>query len=257
VELSGSKRTRALICLILALGTLGLYWQVHGFAFLNFDDPDYVTENPVVKQGLSFSGILWAFTHFFASNWHPLTWISHMLDVQIFGLNPAAPHVINVFLHAANAILLFLLLYRMTNAQWRSAIVAGLFAWHPLHVESVAWISERKDVLSTLFGLLSLHGYTSHVLRILRERLASGLPEPKGIKFTREYFLALIFFALSLMAKPMLVTLPLLMLLLDYWPLSRIAMVRTFIGPRFIKLAREKWPWFALAALSSVVTFFA
>jgi len=203
----------------------------------------------MVRAGLTFKGILWAFTHFYASNWHPLTWISHMLDCQVFGLNAAGPHVVNVLFHAANAILLFLLLHRLTHAQWRSAIVAGLFALHPLHVESVAWISERKDVLSTFFGLLSLLAYDRYV----NESKVQG---PKSKVWNVG---ALICFALSLLAKPMLVTLPFVMLLLDFWPLQRVENSgwRTFITPQFGRLMREKWPWFLLAAASSVITFLA
>jgi len=245
-----------LICLALALVTIGVYWQVHGFDFVNYDDPDYVTENAMVKSGVTLEGIAWAFTHSHAGNWHPLTWISHMVDCQLFGLHAGGPHLVNVLFHAANAILLFLLLQRMTGAQGRSAIVAGLFALHPLHVESVAWIAERKDVLSTFLGLLSLHAYVSYVQRLLQERFASAQPAEAKSKF--EYWLALIFFALSLMAKPMLVTLPFVLLLLDYWPLSRIAHVgwRTLGTRQAGRLVLEKWPWFALAAALSVVTFF-
>jgi tetratricopeptide (TPR) repeat protein len=249
VDASGSKKLRNLICLALAFVTVGIYWQVHGFEFVNFDDANYVTKNPMVRGGLALRNIAWAFTHFYASNWHPLTWISHMLDCQFFGLKPAGPHLVNVFLHAANAVLLFLLLHRLTGAQWRSAIVAGLFAWHPLHVESVAWISERKDVLSTFFGLLSLLAYARYANE-------SWVQNHKAHTW---YFSALVCFALSLMAKPMLVTLPFLMLLLDFWPLQRLNNIgwRLFAAPSFSRLAREKWPWFSLAAISCVLTLFA
>jgi tetratricopeptide (TPR) repeat protein len=246
VDLRENKSTRQLIYLALALVTIGIYWQVHGFDFINYDDPDYVTQNTMVKAGVTFKGILWAFTHTYASNWHPLTWISHMIDCQLFGLHAGGPHMVNVLFHTANALLLFLLLYRLTGAQWRSAIVAGLFAWHPLHVESVAWISERKDVLSTFFGLLSLLAYVRHV-----KESSTQIPKSKAW-----YIWALIFFALSLMAKPMLVTLPCLMLLLDFWPLQRIenAGWRTFVSRPFILLVREKWPWFLLVVVSVLVT---
>jgi tetratricopeptide (TPR) repeat protein len=249
VDFSGDKKKRALICLTLALATLGVYWQVHNFGFVNYDDPDYVTENSMVKRGLTVSGIIWAFTHFYASNWHPLTWISHMLDCQLFGLNAGGPHLVNVFLHTANAILLFLLLHRLTGAQWRSAIVAAVFALHPLHVESVAWISERKDVLSTFFGLLSLLAYVGYV-----HKSSAGNP-----KSTVRYVMALVFFALGLLAKPMLVTLPFLMLLLDFWPLQRVENSgwRTFFTRQYRKLALEKWPWFALVAGSCAATLVA
>lgn len=249
MDFSDSKKNRRLICLALALAAAGIYWQVHGFDFVNYDDPDYVTENPMVRAGLTFKGIGWAFTHFTLSNWHPLTWISYMLDCQLFGVNAGGPHVENVLFHAANAILLFLLLYQLTHAQWRSAIVAALFALHPLHVESVAWISERKDVLSTFFGLLSLMAYVRYA-----NELKVQSPKSKVA-----YTWALIFFALSLLAKPMLVTLPFLMLLLDFWPLQRVENSgwRTFLTPPFAKLAREKWPWFALVAVSCATTLFA
>jgi protein O-mannosyl-transferase len=246
VDSGENKKVRRLICLALALVTIGIYWRVHGFDFVNYDDPDYVTENAMVKAGLTFKGIAWAFTHTYSSNWHPLTWISLMLDCQIFGLHAGGPHVVNVLFHTANAILLFLLLVRLTGAQWRSAIVAGLFAWHPLHVESVAWISERKDVLSTFFGLLSLLAY----VRYVKESNA------QNSKSKAWFITAVVLFALSLMAKPMLVTLPCLMLLLDFWPLQRVENTgwRTFISPQFGRLAREKWPWFALVVASILVT---
>jgi tetratricopeptide (TPR) repeat protein len=226
-----------------------VYWQVHNFDFVNYDDPFYVTENVVVKRGLSVSGIIWAFTHVHASNWHPLTWISHMLDCQLFGAGAGGPHVVNVLLHTANAILLFLLLQRLTGAQWRSAIVAAVFALHPLHVESVAWISERKDVLSTFLGLLSLRAYVSYV-----QTSAAQSPHSRI-----RYVLALILFALGLLAKPMLVTLPCVMLLLDFWPLQRVENSgwRTFFTRQFGRLAWEKWPWFALVAGSCAATLVA
>lgn len=247
-----SKRTRLFICLALAIITCAVYCRVGWFDFVNYDDPDYVLQNNPVKSGLSLDGIVWAFTHFHAGNWHPVTWISHMLDCQIFGLNPGPQHWINVLLHAANAILLFLLLQRLTGALWRSAIVAGLFAVHPLHVESVAWISERKNVLSTFFGLLALIAY----VRYVRE---SNADESRSSKSKKWYRWPLVLFALSLMSKPMLVTLPFVMLLLDYWPLQRVPNIgwRSFALPQFVKLIREKKWWFTLTAASCVVTFFA
>jgi len=249
VNFSQSNRTRWWICLGLLLAIAMVYARAGSFDFVNFDDPDYVTANNAVKGGLTLSGITWAFTRFYASNWHPLTWISHMLDCEIFGMHPAGHHFVNVALHAGNAILLFLLLQRLTGAQWRSAIVAGLFALHPLHVESVAWISERKDVLSTFFGLLSLLTYAEYV----REAKAGNA------RAQRRFIAALVLFALSLMAKPMLVTLPFLMLLLDVWPMQRVENSgwRTIAGPQFRKLVLEKWPWFALTAASCVITFIA
>ena len=246
---NGNKKTTVLICLGLALAIFGVYWQVHGFDYVNYDDPDYASENPMVIGGISLKSIVWAFTHVYAANWHPLTWISHMLDCQIFGVKPGGPHVINVLFHAANAILLFLLLRRITGAQWASAVIAAVFALHPLHVESVAWISERKDVLSTFFGLFSLLVYARYV-----EQKKAGHPKAKT-----SFIWALVLFALSLMSKPMLVTLPCLMLLLDFWPLQRIENNgwRTFFSRPFGLLVKEKWPWFALVVILSITTLFA
>jgi protein O-mannosyl-transferase len=256
VDFSESKKTRGLICLALAAATIAVYWGAGGFDFVNFDDPDYVTENPMVRRGLSLRGVIWAFTHFYASNWHPLTWISHMLDCQLFGLHAGGPHLVNVALHAANGVLLFLLLQRLTGAQWRSALVAGLFVLHPLHVESVAWIAERKDVLSTFFGLLALLAY----VKKCKVQSPSALAKAPADKKSKVWYASSLgLFALSLMAKPMLVTMPFVLLLLDFWPLRRVENLgaRTFFSPQFGKLVWEKWPWFALAAVSSVVTFFA
>lgn len=258
--MSQSKRTRGLICLALAIATFGVYRGVGGFEFINFDDPDYVTENPIIKAGLTFRGLGWAFTHCYADNWHPLTWISHMLDCQIFGMHAGGPHLVNVTLHAANAILMFLLLQRMTGAQWRSAMVAALFALHPLHVESVAWISERKDVLSTFFALLTLLAYVRYV--------NESKVHPLSLKAKVWFATALALFALGLMAKPMLVTLPFVMLLLDFWPLSRFHGLPletkgfesgvTEHATRSTKcLILEKLPFLALSVASSVITFYA
>src|SRR6267378_402538 len=195
-----------LVALLLALSTLVVYLPVTRHVFLYYDDDDYVVNNPVVQNGLTLSGVKWAFTTFHACNWHPLTWLSHMADCKIFGLNPAGHHFVNVLFHATNTALLFLLLLRLTNKMTPAAIVAALFAWHPLHVESVAWIAERKDVLSTCFALLALLSYTRFVQKNSR----------------RHFWFALFFFALGLMSKPMLVTLPFVLLLLDFWPLARM-----------------------------------
>lgn len=245
-ELEGPVR---LIGLMLALVTVVVYLPAGFHDFIVFDDPSYVTDNTVVQNGLTWDGLKWAFAGWHASNWHPLTWISHELDCELFGLNPGAQHMVNVLFHAANVVLLFHLWLRLTGRCWPSALVAALFAWHPLHVESVAWISERKDVLSTLFGLLALLAYV---------RFAQGRPVTGGPPATasRDWWLALVFFALGLLSKPMLVTLPCIMLLLDGWPLRRFAW-----GPRQLAdglaLALEKWPFFLLVALSCVVTFLA
>ena len=162
------------ICAALAAVTLGVFWSVSGHEFLDFDDQDYVTQNAQVQSGLTWPGALWAFTTNHAGNWHPLTWMSHMLDVQLFGLNPGPPHLTNLALHIINSVLLLLLLQRMTGSLWRTAFVAGLFALHPLHVESVAWVSERKDVLSAFFFMLTLWAYLKYVERVGGERSEVG-----------------------------------------------------------------------------------
>ena len=180
---------------------------MHNFDFVNYDDHLYVYQNPHVLNGLSFNDFKWAFTTGYAYNWHPVTWLSLMLDCQLFGCDPGWIHLINVLIHIANTLLLFALLKKMTSSLWPSAFVAALFALHPMHVESVAWISERKDVLSTFFCFLTLLSYIAYA----KNRSAV------------QYCLSLVFFALGLMAKPMLVTLPFLLLLLDYWPLNRLS----------------------------------
>ncbi len=224
-----------LIALLLALTTLLVYLPVTRNGFLDYDDDEYVTNNQVVQNGLTFNGIHWAFTTFHASNWHPLTWFSHMMDCELFGLNPGAHHFVNVLFHAANSVLLFALLLRLTGVLWPAAFIAALFAWHPLHVESVAWIAERKDVLSTFFALLSLLSYVRYAKDNRR----------------RSFWVALIFFALGLMAKPMLVTLPFVMLLLDFWPIQRLN------HSTIQRLLVEKIPFFILTAISCLITFIA
>ena len=232
-----SFRRDACICALLAIVTLALYWPVAGFEFNNYDDAQYITQNPQVQSGLTAQNIRWAFTTGHASNWHPLTWLSHMLDCQLFGPDAGGPHLVNALFHAANTLLLFGLLRRLTGSAWRSAFVAALFALHPMHVESVAWVAERKDVLSAFFGLLTLWVWCSYVRAPSRPR----------------YALALFLFALGLMSKPMLVTLPLLMLLLDFWPLRRAQTDKPLHG--FAPLVVEKLPFFALALVSCVITF--
>jgi protein O-mannosyl-transferase len=227
----------ACLCLLLVAVTLAVYWPVMSCDFVNYDDPDYFSSNTHVQAGLTSDNVVWAFCTGHAGNWHPLTWLSLMLDRELSGPGPAGPHATNLLFHLANTVLLFLLLRCLTAATWRSAVVAALFALHPLHVESVAWISERKDVLSTFFGLLALLFYTRYAQRVTSSRRYVSL----------FYGLALLFFALGLMSKPMLVTLPFLMLLLDWWPLRREASVRS--------LAAEKIPFFVLSAISCVVTF--
>ena len=240
------------LCLLLAAATFAVYGQTAHHEFVSFDDDLYITSNPHVLGGLTWANIRWAFTTGHATNWHPLTWLSHMLDCQLFGANPGAHHLISVALHTANAVLLFLLLVRTTNGPstprdesvsprrpdrtgdlWRSAFVAALFALHPLHVESVAWASERKDVLSTFFWLLTSLAYVQYAQR------------PTFFRHAR----ALLLFALGLMAKPMLVTLPFVLLLMDYWPLRR------FQNKTTRALLLEKIPFVFLSIASSVITF--
>ncbi len=230
-------RTDVLVGLLLCLITLVVYWQVMDHGFITYDDDKYVTKNPYIQKGLTIESITWAFTTMSASNWHPLTWISHMLDYQLFGLNPGWHHLTSLFIHLANTLILFFALKRMTDALWRSAFVAGLFALHPLHVESVAWVAERKDVLSTFFGLLTLWGYARYIER------------PGAVR----YLLPLVFFVLGLMAKPMVVTLPFVLLLLDYWPLKRFQLGHSG-GWRLIL---EKVPFFVFTTVSCIVTYIA
>src|SRR5580658_5099337 len=201
----------AVLCFALTLGTFVLYLPITHDTFTNFDDDGYITGNSHVKNGLSWAGILWAFKSGYAANWHPLTWISHMIDCQLFGLNPAGHHLMNVLFHTANSVLLFVLLNKMTGALWRSAVVAALFAWHPLHVESVAWAAERKDVLSAFFWMLTLLCYAGYVT-------AEKSPPVSAFKFftSPRYWFAVVFFACGLMSKPMVVTLPFVLLLLDF-----------------------------------------
>jgi hypothetical protein len=213
-----------------------VYWSVAGHGFVAYDDPKYVYENPMVQKGLGLAGAAWAFTTFHGSNWHPLTWLSHMLDVQVFGVSPGAHHLVNAALHATNAVLLFAVLARLTGSRWRSALVAALFAAHPLHVESVAWIAERKDVLSAALFLCTLLAYEREVR--------------SGDRRWRVVTAAA--FAAGLLAKPMLVSVPVVLLVLDFWPLSRLR-TRADLWLRI----REKLPLFALSAASCAVTIVA
>jgi Tfp pilus assembly protein PilF len=247
---------------LLVVVTLVVYWPVVRCGFLNMDDPYYFAANPHILSGLKGTNVVWAFTTGYMSNWHPLTWLSLMLDAQLFGPGPAGPHFTNLLFHLANTFLFFLLLRRLMSfrpgqnieaaatpaaATRRSAFIAALFALHPLHVESVAWVAERKDVLSGFFFLLTLWAYVRYALSVE----TSEVPSPKSRVF---YGLALIFFALGLMSKPMLVTLPLVMLLLDWWPLRRVASGKWQVaGVR--GLVWEKTPFFLLVVISCVVTF--
>ena len=194
------------ICAALVAITWAVFGRTVGHEFVNFDDPNYVSENPQIHAGLNWQSIVWAFTHVHSANWHPLTWLSHALDIQLFGLNPAGHHLTSLVIHVVNVVLLFLLLLRATGSTKRSLLAAALFAVHPLNVESVAWVAERKNVLSTLFFLFTLGAYGWYVLKPNWERylVTSGL------------------FVLALAAKPMVITLPCLLLVLDFWPLHRI-----------------------------------
>jgi len=239
-------RWQYLVCLLLVISTLLVYRQVQEFDFVNYDDNLYVLENPQAHGGLSRASIAWSFKTTHAVNWHPLTWLSHLMDVQLYGLNAGPHHRTNLIFHVVNTLLLFLVFQKMTGALWRSAFVAALFALHPLHVESVAWVAERKDVLSTFFGLLTILTY---------------------IRYTRypgrlRYGVMLLCFILGLMAKPMLVTLPFVLLLLDYWPLGRLnpefaepAGPSIFSKHALAPLFKEKIPLFFLSAVSCLVTF--
>jgi tetratricopeptide (TPR) repeat protein len=224
---------------------LSVYMQAGNHQFV-FDDEAYVTSNPHVASGLTKENIIWAFTSVHAANWHPITWLSHMADTQFYGLNPRGHHLTNVGIHAVNVLLLLFLLFRTTSALWQSAFVAALFALHPLHVESVAWVAERKDLLSALFCFLTLFFYSEYVMK----------------QKATLYILALFSFMLGLMSKPMLVTLPLVMLLMDFWPLDRFRHTdREHIfmhhSGRLRTLIKEKIPFFACSLCSSAVTIYA
>jgi tetratricopeptide (TPR) repeat protein len=250
------------IGLLLALLTLLVYLPATSNQFVNYDDADYVTDNPFVNQGLSWLGVKWAFTSAHSANWHPLTWLSHMLDCDLFHLNPAGPHLVNILLHALNAALVFALILRLTNPRaetpgapkknlWPAALTAALFAWHPLHVESVAWIAERKDVLSTFFSLLTLWFYTGYAQGHADEAGTGTVSETRPRAW--DYGWALGFFAMALMSKAMPVPLPLVLLLLDIWPLRRLSATDCrwkTIWP----LLREKIPFFLFSALVCLIT---
>ncbi len=248
-EMSASREKHVVIfCLLLVAATLAFYNPIVHNRFIDFDDSAYILKNSKVQSGLTWNTVKWAFTTFRAGNWHPLTWLSHALDCQLFRLNPIGHHYTNLLLHAANVVLLFLLLRQATGFTGSSLVVDALFALHPVNVESVAWAAERKNVLSTLFFLLALHAYGRYV-RTGRRYL---------------YLSVTILFALGLMAKPQIVTLPLVLLLWDYWPLGRMGAVSAAAGspaaavPRsFFFLVWEKMPLFVLAAADSVVTVLA
>jgi tetratricopeptide (TPR) repeat protein len=248
---------------LLAVLTVALYWPATRCDFVNYDDPDFVTGNLHVQRGLTWEGVKWACVSPVSCNWHPVTMLSHMLDCQMFGVNPRGHHLNSVLLHAINAVLLFALLWQMTGATWRSLFVAALFAVHPLRVESVAWVAERKDLLSGFFGLLSLICYAAYARKRLEvERQQTQHCEAAAFVSWRwrfDYLLALCFLVLGLMSKPMLVTWPFVLLLLDYWPLGRFQAHSPQSPDRkwqiVYRLLLEKVPFFLAAAAFSAVTF--
>jgi tetratricopeptide (TPR) repeat protein len=248
---SGTRWRKWLLAALLAGAVLAVYAPALDCGFVNFDDPDYVTQNWHVQHGLNWQSVRWAFTAVASANWHPLTWLSHILDCQFYGPRPWGHHLTSLLFHLANTVLLFLLLNRMTGALWRSALVAALFALHPLRVESVVWVAERKDVLSTFFWMLTVGAWLRYAENLKSQMLVAPERSGGGSNFKFFYALALLFYALGLMAKPMLVTLPFVLLLLDYWPLGRLE-----FGPRFSRrLVIEKIPFFILAACQSTVTY--
>jgi hypothetical protein len=240
---ASNKTRHFLIAFALLLLCVLAYSPVFQNKFISYDDIPYITNNPWLKTGITFENIKWAFTTRYRSNWHPLTWLSHMLDYKLYGLDSTGHHVTNLLFHTANTIFLFLIFQRMTGATWRSAFVAVIFALHPLHVESVAWAAQRKDVLCTFFGMVSILAYIYYcqAQRLLR------------------YLLVVFTFALALMSKPMVVTLPFVMLLLDFWPLKRLLVLGTKNKITSIswKPIVEKIPLLAVTIASSIVTFLA
>ncbi|PKN06089.1 MAG: hypothetical protein CVU72_06255, partial [Deltaproteobacteria bacterium HGW-Deltaproteobacteria-7] len=232
------KSQRLIVYVVLTLATLTVLGQVARFDFINIDDNVYVTQNSHILSGFTLDGLRWAFSTTYAEFWHPLTWLSLMLDYQLYGLNATGFHLTNLILHILSALLLFWLFNRMTGAIWRSAFVAALFALHPLHVESVAWIAERKDVLSAFFWMLTLCLYVYYTEKPV----------------IRRYLLVLFCFILALMSKPMVVTLPVIMILLDYWPLGRFRLQKSNL---ILWQLREKIPLFVLSAVFAIITLYA
>jgi len=244
------SRVKVLICIFLVLATATIYSQVQDHEFLNFDDNKYITDNWNVQAGFTRESIHWAFTKSHYGEWQPITWLSYILDYQLYGLNPKGYLLTSLFFHIANSLILFMVLLRMTGALWQCSFVAALFAFHPLNVESVAWAAERKNVLSTLFWLLTMWAYIRYA-------------EKPNIK---RYGSMILFFILGLMSKPMLITLPFVLLLMDYWPLRRFKLGQekgngdipekyTDKGPDILRLVREKIPLFLLATGAGIVTF--
>lgn len=239
VKMYGSYLAGCLLILVAIVAFVPLF----GNGFINYDDDEYVTDNSHVRAGLTLANVGWAFTTMHESNWHPLTWLSHMLDCQLFGLNPIGHHLVNLFIHIANTLLLFGILSLLTRSIWKSGFVAALFAVHPLHVESVAWVAERKDVLSTLFWMITILAYIRYVQS---PRIATYIP-------------VIVFFALGLMAKPMVLTLPFVLLLMDFWPLRRLSAANPSLFSTLTnkKLLVEKIPFFVLTIGSAIITYIA
>lgn len=241
------RRRTLLLCLFLVLAPLAVFWQVRNHDFVSYDDWQYITENTEIQQGLSLKSIGWAFTTVHGSNWHPLTWISHMLDVRLFGMHPRGHHLVNLIFHLANTVLVFLVFKKLAGEIWKPFVIAILFAIHPLHVESVAWVSERKDVLSAFFWLLTIWAYLGYLQR----------------RTSARYLLVALSFTLGLLSKPTLVTLPFVLLLLDFWPLSRLELQLPGSGgpsrqwSAIAHLIREKAPLFLLAVMASAATLYA
>jgi tetratricopeptide (TPR) repeat protein len=234
-----------LLSIVLIVITLAVYWQVENHQFLSYDDNAYVTSNLHVANGLTGQNIIWAVTSVEAGNWHPVTWLSHLADVQFYGMNPRGHHLTSVAIHTITSLILLILLFRMTAGLWQSFFVAAMFALHPLHIESVAWVAERKDVISAFFWFLTLFFYAEYAVK----------------RKTSLYFLTLFSFLLGLMSKPMLVTLPIIMLLMDFWPLRRYRNEENDGGSklfeRAIALIKEKIPFFACSLLSGIITVYA
>ena len=279
MDLAKNSRRTLLVCVLLSAVTLAAFWPVTRHGFVNYDDNRYVTANAHVKQGLTWGNLVWSFQARDASfqYWHPVTWMSHLLDVQLFGLNAGRHHLVSLLFHTANAVLLFLLLQRLTGAAWRSAFVAALFALHPLHVQSVAWVAERKDVLSAFFFFLTLLAYARYAERPVISGQWSVISGPNAegrmqdaqpgvthhasritLHAALYYLLSLFLFALGLLSKPMLVTLPFVLLLLDFWPLRRIELkTPDFRLKTLLPLLLEKLPFLSLSVASCAATFLA
>jgi len=258
IRFEPSRYRTAFVCLLVFFATLSIYWPVRHYNFVEFDDPDYVFDNTVVRAGLTQWGLVWAFVDAHSSNWHPLTWLSHMLDCQLFGVNTGAHHLVNVLFHCANAFLLLLVLNSLTNTFWRNAFIASVFALHPLRVESVAWISERKDVLSGFFFMLTLLAY----IRYAKWPIQNSSEQTKlSVIVSRSdfYKLSLFFFVLGLLSKPMLVTVPLVLLLIDFWPLNRFQTSNQSPAGSRKETVRSLWlekiPFFFFAVVFSVITY--